>query len=93
MITKIMEKATHVFINTTEGFTTIKKRPTKNEIYEVFTTVELTANMADEINLAFGDRLEVREVNFVKKYMLIKAKKGYGYKDVVEAVKWIFYGE
>lgn len=91
MLTEL-NKETHVFLKTDDSFTTISKRPT-DENYQVFTTKELTTQMADDINKLYGANLEVTRINFDQGFLIIKLKKKSTYKHIVKAVKTVLYGK
>lgn len=89
---KELNKETHVFLKTENTFTTISKRPIKNK-YQVFTTIKLTTQIADDINKLYSANLEVIRINFEQGFLIIKLKKKSSYKHIVKAVKSVLYGE
>ena len=91
MIT-MLDKETHVFLKKEGSFTSISKRKNRGT-HQVYTTEKLTSEMADQINSLFGANLEVVRVHFEKGFILIKLKPGGAYKNIVQAIKTVLYGE
>lgn len=88
----VIDKSTHVFLKDKESFTSISKRKFRG-VYQVFTTIKLTSQMADQINELYSANLEVVRVNFKDGFLLIKLKEKSTYKHIVKAIKTVLYGE
>lgn len=89
---EIKDKSTHVFLKTEDNFTSIAKKKFKG-VYQVFTTIKLTSQMADQINSLYSANLEVVRINFKDGFLLIKLKEKSTYKNIVKAIKTVIYGE
>lgn len=90
MIT-ILNKETHVFIKNEKTFTAISKKKVHDQ-HQIFTTMKLTPQMADQIDQLYSANIEVNQVNLEKGFLFIRIKKG-TYRDIVRAVKTVLYGE
>lgn len=89
---KQIDKETHVFLKDEDSFTSIAKRNCKG-LHQVFTSIKLTYQMADQINNLFSANLEVKRINVEQGFLLIKLKRGSTYMSIVRAVKSVLYGE
>lgn len=88
---KIINKETHVLFKDEGSFTSIAKKPVKFNIYQVFTTVPLTAHHADEIEFRFPQILVV-EINRDKGFILAEIETGFDYRVLQSAINAVLYG-
>ncbi|MEA4918119.1 hypothetical protein SDC9_136059 [bioreactor metagenome] len=89
---KQTEKETHVFLEDGRSFTSIAKKKFKG-VYQVYTTIKLTGQMADQINDLYGAHLKVVRINFRDGFLLMKLKEKSTYRHIVKAIKTVLYGQ
>jgi len=87
-----IEKETHVFLKTEDSFTSISKKKFKG-VYQVYTTIKLTSQIADQINDLYRKNLEVIRINLKDGFLLIRLKEKSSYNHIVKAIKTVLYGQ
>lgn len=90
MLTQI-NKETHVFLKDENSFTSISKRKMKG-VYQVYTSLAITSQMADQIDQLFKANLQVQRINFDQGFILVRLLDGSSYHDIVRAIKTVMYG-
>lgn len=91
MLTQI-NKETHVFLKDEKSFTSISKRKMKG-VYQVYTSLNITSQMADQIDQLFKSNLQVQRINFDQGFILVRLLDGSSYLDIVRAIKTVLYGQ
>lgn len=88
----LFRKSKYVFAKKTNDYSEIPLRPNRMGVYKVFTTVSLSARVADAIGDVFPE-LYIKRVDIHKGYIYMKVKQGVGIDWIETAVRTILFKE